>query len=284
MARLRALFACALPLVLVTASHSPADSLLARVRGPRVAVHRGGFGLPDQNTVARFEVARGQGADIVETDLRASKDGVVFLFHNSRLDKVTSCAGEFSSHTAAEIARCHLNGLERGPDRFEDALRWSRGRVVIDAEFKSADVVKPAIDLVRKHRAVDWVYFQVGNGLRIYRAAREYDSRVALEASPRGARAEHWLAELLAKEDSRLLLIQLHPDFLSSDLLQRIHASGKVTSLNAWQLTPEENGATCARVFELGIDVAVTNAPEPCVKQRDEARALRTDSKPIAAQ
>src|SRR5215831_4634264 len=64
------------------------DPLLARLRGPQVAAHRGGFGFPDSNTVARFEVTRQLGIEIFETDLRVSKDGVVFLFHNERLDKV----------------------------------------------------------------------------------------------------------------------------------------------------------------------------------------------------
>jgi hypothetical protein len=31
-------------------------------------------------------------------------------------------------------------------------------------------------------------------------------------------------------------------------------------------------------VFELGVDIAVTNAPEGCAKQRDEARARRGHS------
>jgi glycerophosphoryl diester phosphodiesterase len=249
------------------------DALLARMRGPQTAAHRGGFGFPDSNTVARFEATRRLGIEIVETDLRISKDGIVFLFHNELLDRVTSCTGRLADRTADELGSCHLTGLERGPDRFEDALRWSAGRVVLDAELKTGEAAHAAIDLVRRYGAWDWVYFQVGNGLRTYRAVRDYDTRVALEAAPHGPRGEEWLAELLAANDSRLLSIQLHPDFLSDDLVRRVHAAGKVASLNAFQLAPETEGATCTHVFELGVDIAVTNAPEACAKQRDAARA-----------
>jgi glycerophosphoryl diester phosphodiesterase len=255
-----------------------ADLLLARLRGPQLAAHRGGYGFPDSNTVARFEQTRRLGVDVVETDLRISKDGVVFLFHNERLDKVTSCTGRLADYTADELAGCHLNGLDRGPDRFEDALRWSGGRVVLDAELKTGEAAHAAIDLVRRYGAWDWVYFQVGNGLRTYRTVRDYDTRVALEAAPHGPRGEAWLGELLAAHDPRLLSIQLHPDFLSDDLVRRVHAAGKVASLNAFQLEPETDGATCARVFELGVDVAVTNAPETCAMQRDEARGRGSHS------
>lgn len=269
---MRAVAAAALALSLAAGSGPGNDPLLARLRGPQVAAHRGGYGFPDSNTVARFEATRQLGVEIFETDLRVSKDGVVFLFHNERLDKVTNCKGRLADRTAEELASCHLNGLDRGPDRFEDALRWSRGRVVLDAEFKVREAVRPAIDLVRRYDAWDWIYFQVGNGLSVYQAVREYDSRVALEASPRGPRREEWLAELLAAHDPRLVSIQLHPDFLSDDLLRRVHGAGKVASLNSFQLERETDGATCARPFELGIDIAVSNAPEGCLKQRAAAR------------
>ena len=250
-----------------------ADDLASRLATPRVAAHRGGYGVPDSNTVARFELARQQGADIVETDLRLSKDGIVFLFHNRLLDRVTSCSGPFASLTAAELEHCHLRGLDHGPDRFEEALRWSQGRVVVDAELKTGEVTEPAIDLVRRYAAYDWVYFQVGNGLDAYRRVRRYDARVALEAGPHGPSGESWLAELLARHDPRLLIIQLHPDFLSTAILQKVHDAGKRASINAWTLVPETNAASCSAAFARGIDVAVTNAPESCVRQRDQAFA-----------
>jgi glycerophosphoryl diester phosphodiesterase len=261
----------------------PADALADLLATHRVAAHRGGYGMPDSNTVARFELARQQGADIVETDLRVSKDGVVFLFHNALLDKVTNCTGPFAKRTAAELAHCHLRGLERGPDRFEDALRWSEGRVVVDAELKAADATEPAIDLVRRYGAYDWVYFQVGNGLDTYRRVRRYDARVALEAAPHGPRGEQWLAELLAKRDPRLLLIQLHPDFLSERVREAVRAAGKRTSINAWTLAPETAAASCTDVFARGIDVAVTNAPKSCAGQRDQAIASSSAAAPSRA-
>jgi glycerophosphoryl diester phosphodiesterase len=250
-------------------------ALRARLRGPRVAAHRGGYGNPDENTVERFELARRHGVDVVETDLHVSKDGVVFLFHDARLERATLCTGRFADRTAAEIERCALRGLARGPDRFEDALRWSRGRVVIDAEFKTVRAIEPAIDLVRRYDAYDWVYFQVGPRSRAYERVRAYDRRVAVEASPRGPDGKRWLAELLATRDPHLVSIQLHLDLLSDELVDEVRAAGKLASLNAWRLAPETDDASCAAVFAHGIDIAVTDAPESCVRQRE---ALRTRS------
>src|SRR5262249_20704171 len=153
-------------------------------------------------------------------------------------------------------------------DRFDDALRWSNGRVVIDAELKSLDTVEPAIDVVRRHGAYDWVYFQVGNGLDVYDRVRRYDAKVAVEAAPHN---EAQLEALLAKNDPNLLVIALHPYFASDAVLHAVRGAGKLTSLNAWQFAHETQGAgaTCAAAFARGIDIAVTNATDGCTQQRD---------------
>jgi glycerophosphoryl diester phosphodiesterase len=263
--------------MLASATHAAEPDLALRLRGPRVGAHRGGYSFPDSNTVERFEMARRQGADIVETDLQLSSDGVVFLFHDGDLGRATDCPGPLSSYAASAIERCRLNGLRHGPERFETALAWSRGRVVIDAELKSVAVVRPAIELVRRYDAYEWVYFQARNGWSLYREARACDSRVALEVAPVGRKAAAWLAEILALRDPRLLIIQLHPQLLTPDVLASIRSAGKLTEIDAWHVGSERladfgpfhRSAACDAVFRLGIDIAISNDPRLCALQRE---------------
>jgi hypothetical protein len=203
---------------------------------------------------------------------------VPFLSHDSDLSTTTPCRGPFESLSAAEIELCPLKALSHGPERFEAALQWSRGRVVIDAEFKSESVVRPAIDLVRKYSAYEWVYFQVRSSMDLYEQARRYDPRVALEAAPMGARAQEMLDRLLEIGDPRLVSIQLHPDLASRANISAIRRSGKVTSADGFRFGEERRWAVwpfrtafCARLFQLGINIAVSNAPESCVDQRNAA-------------
>lgn len=58
-----------------------------RFTGPRVLAHRGFVGAPGgvpvpENTAAAFSAALRAGADILETDVRASSDGVAVLAHD----------------------------------------------------------------------------------------------------------------------------------------------------------------------------------------------------------
>ena len=253
--------------------------LAERIRQHPIVAHRGGYPYDDSNTLSRFEKARQNGSQIVEMDLRASSDGVVFLFHDKDLRYATdNCRGPFESLTAAQIDHCRLNGLQSGPERFERVLQWSHGRVVLDAELKTASVVRPAIELVQRYGAYEWVYFQVRNGLALYREVRKYDARVALEAAPVGPHAKLYFDQLLALNDPKLLIIQLHPETLSAENLERLHQTGKLTSIDAWRVAPERTWsfgplsrtASCLDVWRQGIDIAITNDPEDCIRQRSE--------------
>jgi len=248
------------------------------MQGHPIVAHRGGYPYQDSNTIVRFDKAMRAGADVMEMDLRLSRDGTVFVFHDKDLRYATNCTGSFETFTAAEIDRCHLNGLETGPDRFERVLEWSQGRAVLDAELKTNEVVRPAIDLIRRYDAYEWVYFQVRNGLDLYRAVRAYDTRVALEAAPVGIHAELYLDQLLAQNDPRLMIIQLHADTLNPLNLDMLRGLGKLTSMDAWRAGSERGwsfssmfrSAACEDVWSHGVDIAITNDPGDCRKQRDQ--------------
>ena len=76
------------------------------VRPPiRVYAHRGSTVLAPENTERAFELALGFGADVLETDVRLSRDGVVFVTHDERLERTTDGAGRVRECTAAALAR-----------------------------------------------------------------------------------------------------------------------------------------------------------------------------------
>ena len=274
-------FLCLSIVSLSAAAGADQPTLVDRLSGSRVCAHRGGYSFPDSNTIERFAKAARQGADIVETDLQLSADGVPFLFHDTKLDPATICRGPVSAFPADAIDHCRLHGLSHGPERFESALQWSRGRIVIDAEFKSPEVIRPAIDLVRRYSAYEWVYFQVGYRMDMYREARAYDPRVALEAAPRGPSAQLTLDRLLQLRDPRLVSVQLHPDLATSSNIEAIRRSGKLVAADGfrfgteyrWVIWPFRRVAFCSDLYRRGIGVVVTNVPASCAEQRDAARA-----------
>jgi len=271
----------ALGALLCAEARAEEPTIVERLSGVRVCAHRGGYWFADSNTIERFDRAVHEGADAVETDLQLSLDGVPIMFHDDDMSPATVCRGHVAGYTATSIEHCRLHTLRHGPQRFEDALRWSAGRVVIDAEFKTLDVIHPAIDLVRQYSAYEWVYFQVGYQRKFYEEARGYDTRVALEFAPRGPGAQLTLDRLLEIRDPRLVSVQLHPDLASESNIAAIRRSGKIVSADSfrfgderqWMLWPFDRIAFCSDLFRRGVGVVITNAPASCAQQRDEVLA-----------
>ena len=73
---------------------------------PYVMAHRGNCVAAPENTLAAFRRAIDDGADILETDLRVSRDGVIVCIHDATLDRTTDGRGAVADLTLAEIKRC----------------------------------------------------------------------------------------------------------------------------------------------------------------------------------
>ncbi|MFL6337482.1 MAG: glycerophosphodiester phosphodiesterase [Pyrinomonadaceae bacterium] len=70
---------------------------------PLVIAHRGGAGLWPENTLYGFEHAKALGADVIETDVHATKDGELVIFHDETVDRTTDGTGRVGSLTLAEL-------------------------------------------------------------------------------------------------------------------------------------------------------------------------------------
>ena len=94
-----------------------------------------------------FQAAVGLGYRCLETDARASADGVAFAFHDYLLDRVTNSSGRISELPARQIEQARIMGSEPIPrladllTTFEDA--W------FNIDVKSADAIGPVLDVIR---------------------------------------------------------------------------------------------------------------------------------------
>jgi glycerophosphoryl diester phosphodiesterase len=70
---------------------------------PYIIAHRGNQVLCPENTIAAFLQALEDGADIIETDLQLSSDGVFMCIHDPTVDRTTDSTGPVSQMTTAEL-------------------------------------------------------------------------------------------------------------------------------------------------------------------------------------
>jgi glycerophosphoryl diester phosphodiesterase len=94
---------------------------------------------------------------MIEVDLRRTHDGQVVVFHNRRLDAVTSGQGEVAGHTIDELQGVHLPNGETIP-RFTEIYALTRGRAVLWLHFKDA-VVAEVAECLADHGSLDDAIF-----------------------------------------------------------------------------------------------------------------------------
>ncbi len=72
---------------------------------PLVIAHQGGNRLRPGNTFAAFDHAVALGADVLEMDLHASRDGHLVVIHDATLERTTDGHGPVNALTLAEVKR-----------------------------------------------------------------------------------------------------------------------------------------------------------------------------------
>ena len=91
---------------LITAKPVPAHPWFAPRPGdhrPLVFAHQGGENLWPSNTLLAFQNSIELGADVIDTDMHLTKDGVLILMHDQTVDRTTDGTGAIRDLTLAEI-------------------------------------------------------------------------------------------------------------------------------------------------------------------------------------
>ena len=90
-----------------------AEAILAQIHNPEsdyvvVACHRGDWRNFPENSALAIESVINMGADIMELDLKMTKDSVLVLSHDRTLDRCTNGKGPVSDFTLAELKQLKL--------------------------------------------------------------------------------------------------------------------------------------------------------------------------------
>ena len=69
----------------------------------KVVAHRGYSGRYPENTMLAFQKAVEAGCDEIELDVQLTKDDVVVVLHDERIDRTTDGAGYVRDYTYEEL-------------------------------------------------------------------------------------------------------------------------------------------------------------------------------------
>ena len=142
---------------------------------PRLCAHRGFSTAAPENTMPAFGAAVALGAEEIEFDLWATKDGEIVSCHDQTLERVSDGEGLITEKTFAELQGLDFGGkwgeAFRGLSivRFEDILQKFAGRVVMNIHVKTLsddydeDVIRRIVSLIHEYDCEKHVYFMISH-------------------------------------------------------------------------------------------------------------------------
>ncbi len=228
----------------------------ARTRG-RVAfiAHRGGIvdGYPE-NTLAAFREAIRHGAEMVEIDLRGTRDGAIVIMHDETVDRTTNGRGAVTTFTLAELRSLDAGRGERIPT-YEEVLQLVAGSGVgLLLDIKQSPVLDKlqVVRLTEKHNAVRDVIVGPRNleDLRVFRS---------INPNLRTLGFIQGVGDIEPFVHAGVDIIRLWPEWIRADpgLLTKVHQLGKPV----WTTTGEAPRAELQELIGLGVDGILSDLP-----------------------
>ncbi len=107
----------------------------AQTQTIRAFSHRGGRLERDENTATAFQDSWDAGYTGFETDIRRTADGVLYLTHDSTLERTTNGTGIFEHKTSAEIEQLRTKQGNKMM-RFDDFIAFLQDKDNLYVEFE----------------------------------------------------------------------------------------------------------------------------------------------------
>lgn len=280
------------------------DEAVASKR-PVVLAHAGGENIHPHSTLYAYEEAVNEGVDILDFDVRLTKDGVLVIFHDDTVDRTTNGTGRVDEMTWDQLhaldaaywftetcSACDdqpadayvLRGVRTGkvpppkghtaddfaPTKFETVVEKFPDFVLnIEIKGTAADAIPAAQELARilkRHHKLDSSVVTAFDDT-LADAFHEAAPEVAITPGL-AAMTQYVLAKTPLPQDRRIL--QIPPDYegttvLTPELVERAHADGKV--LWIWPNSRDwETAAGYRKLLDMGVDGINAADPDTAVK------------------
>ena len=133
-----------------------------------VAAHRADYVFAPENSIQALENAIYFGADLIETDVRLTKDGHVIMMHDYTVDRMTNGTGRVSNLTLEEIKALRLKNNWGGATDYqvptlEEFIQVAKGKVCLYLDKAGYDLpgheeghlVKELLKILKKHDVLE---------------------------------------------------------------------------------------------------------------------------------
>lgn len=149
---------------------------------PIAMAHRGGAREHSENSLTAFQRASEIGYTHFETDVRATADGVVMVFHDANLNRVTDRVGRISALPYEEVRKALIAG--RDPIMRLEELLAAFPDAFFNIDVKDDHTLGPFTDLVERLDILDRICIGTFSPTRMRAVRRRWPEAATSLAPP----------------------------------------------------------------------------------------------------
>jgi glycerophosphoryl diester phosphodiesterase len=130
-----------------------------------ICAHRGDWRNAPENSIQAIKLASQMGVDMVEIDVRTTKDDVLVLMHDETLDRTTSGKGRVSELDYSALQDLQLKNAigtwtKNKIPKLEEALRFSKDKIDLNIDLKDQSQLQRVLKMVEELGMLDQVLFK----------------------------------------------------------------------------------------------------------------------------
>jgi glycerophosphoryl diester phosphodiesterase len=134
-----------------------------------VAAHRGDWRNAPENSMKALLNSIEKGFDIMELDVKMTRDSQMVVMHDQTIDRSTSGKGKVSDYTLADLRQFRLkNGLGRatnhGIPTLKEMMLAAKGKIIINVD-KGNDHLKAVFQILQETGTLNQAIVNVGDNL-----------------------------------------------------------------------------------------------------------------------
>ena len=217
--------------------------------------HRGASSYAPENTMEAFHLGIGMGANGIETDVQRTKDGILVLFHDDTILRMTGKPGRIQDYTYDELLTMPVSnyGLSGRIPRLEEFLEaFAHLDLQFAIEFKEAFTEQQTIDLLDRFQMQEKTVltsFKLECLMRAKLYAPQYKAGYLTDD----------VNPMVIKVLKTMGVEQVCPKgkLITPDLVEQLHGEG--FSVRPWGVKSE---VRMQAIYDAGVDGMTVNFPD----------------------
>lgn len=223
-----------------------------------ITAHRGNSGIAPENTIASIIGAMVAKADAVELDVQETRDGVLIVFHDDFLDRITDRSGKVSQKTYGTIRWLDAGSWflakyqgEHIPT-LEEVFILTNGRIKLNIEIKACQnpkqVTEHVLALIEQYHLEDSCVISSFSTeiLKLVKSMNQNIQTGYIQRFIFGNLEKVTFADFFS----------LNQAFVTEELVKNIHKAGK--QVHVWGVDMPQQ---VERMIQSGVDVLITDYP-----------------------